>query len=107
MISHRQCMRPRESVEPMYMPGRLRTASSPSSTERWRAVYWAAVAVDLGGTPPIIRTYGPAAGTRPARCGQSVLDAASGNTGYTRVTVVISRHRPGPLGANGRGAGGS
>jgi len=34
MISHRQCMRPRESVEPMYMPGRLRTASRPSSTER-------------------------------------------------------------------------
>ena len=32
MISHRQCMSPRESVEPMYMPGRLRTASSPSST---------------------------------------------------------------------------
>ena len=38
MISHRQCMRPRESVEPMYMPGRLRTASRPSSTERLRAV---------------------------------------------------------------------
>ena len=34
MISHRQCMSPRESVEPMYMPGRLRTASSPSRTER-------------------------------------------------------------------------
>ena len=26
------------SVEPMYMPGRLRTASSPSRTCRWRAV---------------------------------------------------------------------
>jgi len=38
MISHRQCMSPRESVEPIYMPGRLRTASKPSSTERWRAV---------------------------------------------------------------------
>jgi len=37
-ISHRQCMRPRLSVEPMYMPGRLRTASRPSSTDRWRAV---------------------------------------------------------------------
>ena len=34
MISHRQCIRPRESVEPMYMPGRLRTASRPSSTCR-------------------------------------------------------------------------
>ena len=32
MISHRQCMRPRLSVDPMYMPGRLRTASRPSST---------------------------------------------------------------------------
>ncbi len=32
-------MSPRESVEPMYMPGRLRTASSPSSTCRWWAVY--------------------------------------------------------------------
>ena len=34
MISHRQCIRPRVSVEPMYMPGRLRTASSPSRTSR-------------------------------------------------------------------------
>src|SRR5215218_5170401 len=40
MISHRQCIRPRESVDPMYMPGRLRTASSPSSTLRWRAEYF-------------------------------------------------------------------
>ena len=39
MISHRQCMRPRESVEPTYMPGRLRTASSPSRTLRCRAEY--------------------------------------------------------------------
>ena len=38
MISQRQCMRPRESVDPMYMPGRLRTASRPSRTERCRAV---------------------------------------------------------------------
>ncbi|CPU65641.1 Uncharacterised protein [Mycobacteroides abscessus] len=38
MISQRQCMRPRESVVPMYMPGRLRTASRPSSTDRCRAV---------------------------------------------------------------------
>ena len=34
MISQTQCIRPRESVDPMYMPGRLRTASSPSSTCR-------------------------------------------------------------------------
>ncbi len=39
MISHKQCMRPRSSVEPMYIPGRLRTASSPSRTLRWRAEY--------------------------------------------------------------------
>jgi hypothetical protein len=39
MISHTQCMSPRESVEPMYMPGRLRTASRPSSTWRWWAEY--------------------------------------------------------------------
>ncbi len=39
MISQRQCMSPRESVEPMYIPGRLRTASSPSRTDRCRAVY--------------------------------------------------------------------
>ncbi len=39
MISHRQCMRPRESVEPMYIPGRLRTASRPSRTSRFAAVY--------------------------------------------------------------------
>ena len=37
MISHRQCSIPRPSVEPMYMPGRLRTASRPSRTVRWRA----------------------------------------------------------------------
>src|SRR5450756_3076657 len=42
MISHTQCMSPRESVEPMYMPGRLRTASRPSRTCRWRAMYWEA-----------------------------------------------------------------
>ena len=34
MISHRQCISPRVSVDPMYMPGRLRTASSPSRTSR-------------------------------------------------------------------------
>ncbi|MFC5122038.1 hypothetical protein ACFPRL_00775 [Pseudoclavibacter helvolus] len=39
IISHRQCMRPRESVDPMYMPGLFRTASSPSSTERCLAEY--------------------------------------------------------------------
>ena len=38
MISHRQCMSPRPSVEPMYMPGRLRTASRPSRTCRWWAL---------------------------------------------------------------------
>ena len=38
MISHRQCMRPRVSVDPMYMPGRLRTASSPSRTRRCAAL---------------------------------------------------------------------
>ena len=38
MISHRQCMRPRVSVEPMYMPGRLRTASRPSRTRRCAAL---------------------------------------------------------------------
>ena len=38
MISHRQWVSPRPSVEPMYIPGRLRTASSPSSTRRWWAL---------------------------------------------------------------------
>jgi len=38
MISHRQCMSPRPSLDPMYMPGRLRTASSPSRTRRCAAV---------------------------------------------------------------------
>ena len=38
-ISHKQCMSPRESVDPMYIPGRLRTASSPSSTDRCLAEY--------------------------------------------------------------------
>ena len=39
MISHRQCIRPCESVVPMYMPGRLRTASKPSRTARSLAPY--------------------------------------------------------------------
>src|ERR1035441_3871499 len=38
MISHRQCCSPRPSVDPTYMPGRLRTASRPSRTDRCRAV---------------------------------------------------------------------
>ena len=33
-------MSPRESVVPIYMPGRLRTASRPSRTARSLAVYW-------------------------------------------------------------------
>src|SRR5665647_815338 len=32
MISHIQCMRPRASVDPIYIAGRLRTASRPSRT---------------------------------------------------------------------------
>jgi len=39
IISHRQCMSPRLSLEPMYMPGLLRTASRPSRTARCRAEY--------------------------------------------------------------------
>ena len=39
MISQRQCISPRVSVEPMYMPGRLRTASRPSRTRRCAALY--------------------------------------------------------------------
>ena len=37
MISQRQCMRPRVSVDPMYIAGRFRTASRPSRTSRCRA----------------------------------------------------------------------
>ena len=37
MISHRQCIRPWLSVVPMYMPGRLRTASRPSRTVKLSA----------------------------------------------------------------------
>ena len=39
MISHRQCINPRVSVEPMYMPGLFRTASRPSRTSRCAALY--------------------------------------------------------------------
>src|SRR5215469_15326359 len=69
MISQRQCISPRPSVDPMYTPGRLRTASRPSSTDRWRAVY-------------------PSAGIVPARgraaAGSAVTDSprmAAGATG--------------------------
>ena len=34
-----QCINPRESVDPMYMPGRLRTASKPSRTVSASAEY--------------------------------------------------------------------
>ena len=34
MTSHRHCISPRVSVDPMYIPGRFRTASSPSRTRR-------------------------------------------------------------------------
>src|SRR5215469_8982402 len=101
MTSHRQCSRPRLSVDPIYMPGRLRTASRPSSTDRWRAVYaspppcWPGNAVatvgavtehlppnagNPGGRPPglaLCRGTGPPAGTTlsltpPARwCAQA------------------------------------
>ncbi len=37
MISQRQCISPLVSVEPMYIAGRLRTASRPSRTSRCRA----------------------------------------------------------------------
>ena len=37
-ISPRQCWSPRLSVDPIYMPGRLRTASRPSRTDRCLAV---------------------------------------------------------------------
>src|SRR3954447_4616532 len=39
MISKARCVRPLESVLPMYMPGRLRTASKPSRCWRSFAVY--------------------------------------------------------------------
>ena len=51
MISHTQCMRPRVSVDPMYMPGRLRTASRPSRTRRWWALYVLSAIV----VPPAVR----------------------------------------------------
>lgn len=35
-------MSPSVPVVPMYIPGRLRTASSPSRTERLVALYWVA-----------------------------------------------------------------
>ena len=38
-ISQRQCINPRPSFDPMYIPGRLRTASKPSKTARFLAVY--------------------------------------------------------------------
>src|SRR3954447_21824084 len=44
--------RPRAPVEPMYMPGRLRTASSPSSTVMSRAPYVEEPALRLPRAPP-------------------------------------------------------
>ena len=49
MISHTQCMSPRVSVDPMYMPGRLRTASRPSRTSRWWALYVLSMVVPRDG----------------------------------------------------------
>ena len=81
MISHRQCTRPRLSVDPTYMPGRLRTASRPSSTSRWRAVYPAPTGVAVAVLEAVTRQNLPVAtdtcgtprhaseGARGTKCG--------------------------------------
>ena len=47
-------MRPRVSVEPMYIPGRLRTASSPSRTRRCAALYVLSIVGLLQAGNPIV-----------------------------------------------------
>src|SRR5699024_9819575 len=47
VISDRQCMSARVSVAPSYMPGRLRTASRPSSTNKLRASYVVSIGLHL------------------------------------------------------------
>src|SRR3954471_6787791 len=94
MISQTQCMRPRVSVDPMYMPGRLRTASSPSRTRRWAALYVLSIVMLLAGTglPEIYLrhaadecrdargdgAYGDRDDVLTSRCGHSFADSATG-----------------------------
>src|SRR3954467_8187201 len=83
MISQTQCMRPRVSVEPMYMPGRLRTASSPSRTRRCAALY----EVSVGAATNVLSHHDSVTARAPA--GASRPDAKP-----TRDTPAITQGTP-------------
>ena len=90
MISQRQCMSPRESVEPMYMPGRLRTASSPSSTWRWRAEYSAVTILKRIRGAPTDATARTRVATDRAYA-HSEMSRGSRHSRNKRVVVFITR----------------
>src|SRR5205814_9065752 len=46
--SNTRWCKPRSSGSPMYMPGRFRTASSPSSLSIWAASYFCALPIPAG-----------------------------------------------------------
>src|SRR5690625_3658009 len=84
MISHRQCIRPRESVDPMYMPGRLRTASNPSRTDRLRALYSDVVTTECLTLSKVVSLASPTV-LRRRSCSYVVYVwiATSNNNGFT------------------------
>ena len=97
-------IRPRESVDPMYMPGRLRTASSPSSTDRCRAVYpppWRVSPRQRAAeAQPVVRTLGsPVRGfaVRAARCIGGDDDQAGARAGRIPDDRRFAHSEAGPM----------
>src|SRR3546814_20314824 len=98
MISQTQCISPRVSVEPMYMPGRLRTASRPSRTRRWAALYVLSMGLSLLVVRPcesISRRLEISAATParayPGRRGRVELEAGASALGSQEVVDDLRR----------------
>src|SRR3712207_5967675 len=83
--SHTMWCKPRSPVEPMYMPGRLRTASSPSRTVMEDALYSFFLAATVLGVSSPVRCDGATAGT---------LDTPGG---CTRLRGGVTTYSTGPL----------
>src|SRR4026209_1176546 len=81
--SHTRWCRPRVSVEPMYIEGRRRTASSPSRTWRLSAVYEAAAAARPDRPPDVGRVSDSVSGRS---AGQALIQPAQ-----VVIVVVLDR----------------
>src|SRR5690606_40212639 len=83
--------RPRGPVEPMYMPGRSRTASRPSRTVMSFAAYVSRVAVTT-----LLQGFGDLAGAGRPACGRRDLHSCK-STGTAAVSQALCRPAPGFL----------